>query len=279
MVKLKKFLNPLLCGTFCFIFAVSAGAVDCVAEEENTVILVDDAKLLMEDEIEWLEDEANELAEKSGWNVIVATCDDAQGNSVQTVCEKNFNTYTAGDDGISCLIDMDNREIYIATAGDAQLYINDNIIDGILDEAYEAVAEEEYSECLYQMIEGADNAYEAGIPENAKVYDEDTNETIVYRKLTPLEAMVSLLAAVVAGAIVFAAIIGKYRLKWGTYKYDFHESGKINITNERDQFVNQVVTHRHIPKNNDNNGGGGGSRSTVHSGDGGRSFGGGGRSF
>lgn len=287
MVRGKGNWKQLLCGIAGFLLVLSAGSINSMAAEqaaeqtpENLVTVVDDASLLMEEEADWLYDVAEELAEKSDWNVIVATCEDAEGKSTQTVCEDYFNAYTTGDDGISCLVDMDNREIYIATAGEAQLYLNDSRIDALLDEAYEAVSEEDYCQCLYLMVLRSSEAYDAGIPDNAKIYNEDTGETVVYHKLTFLEILVSILAALAVGGIIFGAIVGKYRLKWGTYHYDFHESGSMDLQKQDDRFINQVVTHRRIPKNDSgSSSGGGGHTSTVHTGSGGRSFGGGGRKF
>lgn len=269
-------------GAFCMVMCAGA-ATDCRAEAfeaEERVTVVDDAGLLMEEEVDWLKETAVEFTEKSDWNIIVATCDDAAGNTAQTVCEDYFNAYTTGDDGISCLIDMDNREIYIATAGEAQLYLNDARIDTILDTAFEAVADGDYSECLYLMLVKSSEAYDRGIPENAQIYDVDTGKTTVYKQLTLMEILFALLAALAVGGIVFGSIVGKYRLKWGLYAYDFHDSGSLTLEREEDRFIHQTVTHRRIPRNNGGGpSGGGGSRSTVHTGSGGRSFGGGGRKF
>ncbi len=282
MVRGKSNWKRILSGIGSFLIVFAAGAFGCMAEEktpENLVTVADDASLLMEEEVDWLESVAAEFAEKSDWNIVVATCQDAGGKTAQTVCEDNFNTYTTGEDGISCLLDMDNREIYIATAGEAQLYLNDSRIDSVLDEAYKAVSDGDYCQCLYLMVLRSSEAYDLGIPENAQIYDEDTGKTTVYRRLTVLEILFSVLAAAAVGGILFGAIIGKYHLKWGTYHYDFHDSGSIHLENQEDRFINQTVTRRHIPKNNGSASSGGGSRSTVHTGSGGRSFGGGGRKF
>lgn len=282
MVIWKKTWGYLLCGFGCLLLLLALDGFSCRAGETKTpgqITVADDASLLSEEEAKRLKSAAEELAGESGWNVIAATCDDAAGKSARTLCEDYFNTYTAGDDGVSCLIDMDNREIYLSTAGEAICYLTDSRIDDILDDAYEAVSEGDYSECLYRMLTGVKAAYQRGMPDNLKIYDADTGEVTVRRRLTIWEFAAALCAALAAGIVVFASIVGKYRLKWGTYEYDFHESGEICLTKEEDRFVNQVVTHRHIPKNTGTAGSGGGSRSTVHRGSGGRSFGGGGRRF
>ncbi len=275
----------LLCMAVCFFMTAVWKPVTCKAEDaakEDPVTVQDDAALLMEEEADWLKDTAERLAEKSGWNIIVATCAEASGKTAQQTCEDYFDTYTHSENGISCLIDMANREIYLATAGEAILCLNDDRIDNILDDAFEAVAEQDYAQCLYLMITGADSAYEAGIPDNAKVYDRDTGKTEVYRKLTTFEILWAVLAAVLAGGIVFSVILGRYRLKWGTYQYDFHKSGFFRPGYQKDQLINKTVTHRRIPKNTNssaNRSAGSRNRSTVHTGSGGRRYGGGGRRF
>lgn len=293
MVKMINMIHKMY-GVFAvtLLFALSMTftvPVDVLATEAApAAVMIDEASLLMEEERDWLKSEALALSEKSGWNVILSTCDDANGESAQYVCEDTFNTCTTGDDGVSCLIDMDNREIYIATAGEAQLYLTDDRIDDILDEAYEAVADGDYSECLYIMVYRISEYYDSGIPQDVEIYDEDTKEVFAYDETTGelvkksrfslSDALIALGAAVLAFGIMFGVIVGKYKLKWGTYSYDFRENGDLNLRNREDRFVNQVVTRRHIPKN-DGNSGGSGSRSSVHSGAGGRSFGGGGRKF
>lgn len=281
MVIWKKNWMHLLWGITGFILMLFAGAVRCPAGEGNPLdlaVVVDDGELLTADEIEELKNEAADFIGHSGWNMIIATCDDAEGKSAQRVCEEYFNTYTAGDNGVSCLIDMDNREIYLATAGEAISYLTDSRIDDILDDAYEEVLDGEYAECFHRMIAGISNAWQKGIPDNAEIYNVDTGERMINRRLTVMECLAACVAAAAVFAGVFASIAGKYRLKWGTYHYDFHESGSMKLTRETDQFVNQIVTHHHINRNQ-GSGGGGGSQSTVHTGAGGRSFGGGGRKF
>ncbi|MBO5372555.1 MAG: TPM domain-containing protein [Lachnospiraceae bacterium] len=287
MVKKTEKMRRIYAAIVLTLMLVFTGTLYCAAEEAPAVVVNDKAALLMEEERDWLKEEAQEVADRSGFNMIISTCDDAAGESTQYICEDLFNTYTIGDDGVSCLIDMDNREIYLATAGDAQLYLTDDKIDDILDEAYEAVADENYSECLYIMIYRIGEYYDAGITEDVYVYNEDTGETYIYDAETgeyvkepPLcafDVFVACIAALIVGILVYVIIVGKYKLKWGTYRYDFHDSGKLTLTKEKDQFVNKVVTRRHIPKNTGSSSGG--NRSTVHNGAGGRSFGGGGRKF
>lgn len=196
-------LKYLLCGAGVFLLAVSMENGDMYVHAKNPeVVVADDAGLLMEEEVDWLEAVAGELAEKSDWNIVVATCENADGESVETVCQGYFNTYTGGDNGIGCLLDVDNREICIVTAGDAQRYLNDNRIESIADEAYEAVFDGDYSECLYLMVLRSGEAYDAGIPKDAESYDEDTGRVITRKELVILTVLLVFVAALAVGRTV-----------------------------------------------------------------------------
>ena len=283
--KRNRISRLLLCGLLFLLAAVNPyDAVRCPAQENTApaVVVADDASLLNEEQEQNLQQLAQSLSDESSWNVIVATCDDAGGETAQTVCETYFNTYTAGDDGISCLVDMDNREIYLATAGMAQYYLNDDRVSDILDAAYEKIADGDEARCLEQMVEKSGEAYRAGIPDNATIYNEKTGETTVYRKLTGGEIFGSVFLALITGLAIFGTVKAKYRRKWDTYQYDYHASGSINIKKKEDILVNQTLTHRKIPKNpppQESSSGGSSNQTTVHTGAGGRDFGGGGRKF
>ena len=130
----------------------------------------DDGAVLLEEEADWLKGIAKKFSDESGWNVILASCANANGRSAQRVCQEYFNDCSAGDDGISLLVDLDNREIYLATAGSAISYIDDERLDKILDEASAAVKKEDYAQCFYLMLSGAQRAYEAGPVRTKKIF-------------------------------------------------------------------------------------------------------------
>lgn len=238
----------------------------------------DDAGLLTEGEITLLNESIAKLQDASGWNVYAVTTDDAQGKSAVAYADDFFDTHsTEQEDGVVALIDMDNREIYLSTGGEAIRYLTDDRIDAVLDDAYDYISDEEYGSCLEAMVIGVDSYYNQGIPAGQYNYNEETGEISRYRSITVMEAGIALLVAVAAGVAVILIIIGKYQLHFGTYKYPFHDFGEVNLKVSEDRFVNQTVTQRRIPKETTSSGGGG--RSSVHTSSGGHSHGGGGRSF
>lgn len=245
--------------------------------------IFDNAGLLTEEENSDIAGELEALADKSGWEVFVLTTEDAGGYSTREYSEEFLDDQLIGDDGIVYTIDMDNREVYLATTGEVIHYLTDDRIEDIIDSGYDYVADGFYGDAFSEMIGATAEAWDMGIPSDQYTYDTDTGEIVEYKEPKSIkwyEALIALAIACGAFAAVFLGILGKYRLKWGTYKYDFHANGKVNLTNQEDRFVNQLVTHRHIQRDTSSGGSsGGGSRSSVHTGSGGRSYGGGGKKF
>lgn len=243
----------------------------------------DDAELLTEQEIDALNEKIAALKETTGWNIYAVTTEDAVGKSAAAYADDFFDSHSPEqEDGVAALIDMDNREIYLSTCGEAIRYLTDERLDYILDDAYEEISAGYYADCLSAMIDGVSQYYDRGIPENQYNYDEETGKISVYHSITLWEAVIAIVIAAGTFAVVFGGIVGKYRLKFGNYEYEFRRFSRMNLENNRDVLVNSTVTHRRIPKNT---GGGGSShhsssgRSTTHHSSSGRSHGGSGRKF
>ncbi|MBO5525016.1 MAG: TPM domain-containing protein [Roseburia sp.] len=240
----------------------------------------DEADLLTEQETDALAEKISALMETTGWNIYAVTTDDAGGKSAEAYADDFFDSHsTEQEDGVAALIDMDNREIYLSTCGEAIRYLTDERLDYILDDAYGEISEGNYAACLDAMIDGTAEYYEGGIQQKQYNYDEETGEISVYRSITLWEALIAVVIAVVVFGAVFGCIVGKYRLKFGNYEYDFRRFGSMELKHSSDVLVNTAVTHRRIPQNN-----GGGShsssgRSTTHHSSSGRSHGGSGRKF
>lgn len=272
--KLKTLLSAMVFGVACIV----ATPVSVSAE---SALVYDGAQLLEKADAVEIQSALAALEDKTGWELMVLTIEDAAGNSTREYSEEFLDGNLSGDDGIVYTIDMDNREVYIATTGDAIYYLTDARIEDVIDEGYSYVTSGDYAEAFLEMIDATGDWYDAGIPSDQYTYDTDTGEIVRYQEPKTLKWYEILIAfAIAAGvfAIVFTGVLGKYRLKWGTYKYDFHGNSRLNLKHKEDRFVNQFVTHRHIPKQT-SSGGSSGSRSSVHSGSGGRSYGGGGRKF
>lgn len=280
MRKINKLCLAML--MVCSVFFLTESPVKA---ESLQIQVVDDADILNDSEESSLTELVEELELSSKWDVMVVSTADAGGLTSERYAEEWFDQYTTKDDGVICLIDMDNREIMMRTFGEAIYYLTDSRVDEILDNAWNEVSNGAYSESFESMIKGIGDALQRGIPDGQYTYDEDTKQVVgAYgekKRITLWEGMLAVVAALAAGGITIGTVVGKYRLKWGGYQYSCRENSNIELTEKRDTFVNQIVTHRKIPKESSGGGSGrsGGSRSTTHVGAGGRRSGGGGRKF
>lgn len=279
-IEIKKEIRQILCMLLLCFFLLPIGVKAQEAEQQ----LTDQAGLLTDQESEEIRQQIEELEQASGWDVMALTSNDAEGMDGTAYAETWFDQHTTKDDGVICVIDMDNREITVRAFGDCRFYITDNRTERILDAGYEAIQEERYGDTLKAMLREVKTAYEREEPGKNHLYDEDTEEITTYqqekqRGITRLEFLIAAAAAVAAGGITVGGIIGKYRLKFGGYKYPIEKNSSLNLRNQKDHLVNEFVTHRHIERESSSGSKSGGSRSTVHKGAGGRSSSGGSRKF
>lgn len=228
-----------------------------VEDLSGNIQLIDQAGLLTQSEAEDIEEMIEKLEDKTGWDVMAVTTEDAEGMTATYYAESWLDGHMTGDDGIIYLIDMDNREIVVSGTGDAKICLTDAHKKSILDVGYNKVSSEEYGE-----------GFEAMMKETLKY---------AYRQITIVEALIALVVAIVLGGITVGGIIGSYRLKFGGYKYPIKKNGSITLRRKEDIFINQFVTHRHIPKSEGS--GSGGGETTTHAGVGGRTYSSGSRKF
>lgn len=280
-MKIHKLQIVLMMVFMCSLPALGVQAREGDGTGTENMQLTDQAGLFTEEEASEIERQIAALEEKTGWDIMAVTTDDAGGKGATDYMETWFDDYTGKDDGIICGIDMDNREIVIRAFGECRFYITDNRTDKVLDAGYEGVSDEKYGEGMKGMLREVETAYREENPENNRLYDEDTGEVTNYRKdrwkITKMELLIAAIAALAAGAITAMAVIGKYRLQFGGYKYSIEKNGSVRLRKEEDHFVNQFVTHRHIERDDPDDGDGG--ISTIHTGAGGRSSSGGSRKF
>ena len=297
MMKMyKKAITVILLGVM-WMFTVTIGATELVSsgteaadteavttELSTTEVaeVFDYAMLLSESEIADLEMQIADMKEKTDWDIFAVTTDYAEGKSTMAYADDFYDEYTAEDsDGILVLIDMDNREIYISTCGEAIRYLTDARIERVLDDGYYYVSNGDYASCLSAMLSTAEYYYDAGINENQYNYDVETGAVSEYRVLTWMEVVPLFFLAVIVGLAIFFGVKRSYKMKGGRYDYPYMKYGKLDITAHEDRFIRQHTTHHRIQT--DSHGGGGGrsssGRSSTHRSSSGRSHGGGGRKF
>lgn len=267
----------------CSAFALEADAAEADSPDGDASVqqVYDEAGILDQSEIDALTEAVNGLEIQSGWDAFVLTIGDADGYTAQQYGELFFNEHAAKEDGVVCILDMDNREIALVTSGEAIRYMTDDRIDDTLDYVYEYAADGDYGDALSTMVMYVSYYYGKGIPKGQANYDTDTGEYSPYvepRSITPGELVFALVVGCAAAVGSMLLITGKYRLKLGVEKDGFFQHSRLHVTYDNDRLINRYVTTRRIPKNPPP-GKGGGSISSTHTGMGGGTFGGGSRKF
>lgn len=258
MVKVKLRTAAILTVLFavCFVLPTAAEAAR----------VQDDAGLFDDSEYVSLEEELRELEKDTGWEAYVFTTEDTGGYSTREYGEYAFDACTDARSGVAFVVDMQNREIALVDFEEATEYLSDARIDDILDDAYGYASDGDYAQSVLSMIRGVGHYYEKGkVGEN---------------RLTLSDILIALGAAVAAGGIFYGVTVGKYRLHFGTYQYDYHRNNHIHLGVKSDQYLREMVTHQHIERESSGAGSGkSGGGTTTHIGAGGRKTGGGSRKF
>lgn len=266
----------LVCAILLFGGLIPVERVRAAGGQERNVY--DGAAIFTESEAGALEERIAAFEEVSGWNVYAVTTLDAMGKTARDYADDFFDEHSPEqEDGVALLIDMDNREITISTSGIAIRYLTDARIDSILDAAYVDVANGNYGACMMTLLSGVEQYYEVGILGGQYNYDTQTGRRSVYRSIEPFEMWIAAGISIACGVIFYLFVVGKYRLRFGAYQYEYRENSRVDLRVKEDRFVNQTLAQRRIPKQTGN--GGGSGRSSTHSSSSGHSHGGGSRKF
>lgn len=259
------------------------------SETTDKVSIEDQADLLTDDEETDLLSQAEEIYDQTGFEIRLVTTDDADGMTTQEFAENYFESMTEDRpktaSGEACVIDMDNRQYYVATYGKLKPYINDDRRDTLLDHAEEYISDGDYAGTFASMLDDTLTYCRRGIVDGTIEYNEDTGETTVYdrsKSITPAKVGGAAAAAALAFWGVLLGVAGSYSMKFQTGDgFQVRENVRLNLTRQTDQLVNHFVTSRKLPRNDGGPSGGssGGPTTTTHRTSGGYSAGGGGRSF
>lgn len=289
--RAKRILAAVSC-LICFSLFLAQGTYVTAFAQEQRVF--DQAGLFRETEKEELEAEIDEIGQTVKMDFVVVTTADAQGKSVRAYAddfydEGGFGTGTEAS-GMLFLIDMDNREICISTAGTMQRFLTDDRIENMLDHAYDRVRQGDYAGAASQVLEEAAAWYHKGIPGGQYLYDEDTGRISRYHSIRWYEAAIAFLAAGACGFAACQNVRREYEMKQehqraAGYLMAYRANAQFSCHQRNDTLINSYVSQQIIPRPSGGSGGSrgggvsGGARSTVHRSSSGRSHGGGSRKF
>jgi uncharacterized protein len=190
----------------------------------------------------------------------------------------DYNDFGKGTtfDGVIFLIDMDNREMWISTTGQAIIMYDDYRIDKILDETYNYISSKKYYKCAEAFVQKASTFASYGKPSSNSNYKVDENGDYVKtnsKNTFPILGII-VFSLVASSIFILIASLRHKTIKKATQAKHYLVRNSFKLTKKEDRFVNTHTTKVYDPPSSSSGGG-----SSSHSSSSGRSHGGGGRSF
>ena len=245
--------------------------------------VIDNARLLLPEEIAYLEETAANIREQYGINAVILTADSLMGMSAQNYADNYYDNAGYSENGILFLLAMEEREWYISTSGSMIYTLTDYGIQQIGESVVPYLSEglwfEGFCSYLFSLPKYLD-AYQHGAPIDGYAdYSEDyyhgDQEEILYYKeeFTPNFGLSLLCGLVAAGISVLVMRFSMNTKREQRCASVYMDTGSWKITHQRDMFLYSNVTKT---RRQEHPSGGG---SSVHRSSGGRSHGGGGGKF
>ena len=245
--------------------------------------IYDFADLFTDTEEEKLYSSVMKYIETYKLDMVILTIDENNKQYAQSYGEdfyiyNYFGFEDAKRSGCLFIIDMDNRDYYLVTSGSVIKYLDDNIIDNLLDSIFDEVKAGSYYSATDRLIRGVHN-YGNSIPSSNVNIEIDDNGVPKVKKSPNI--LLSLLISLISAIIFVGVNISKHKgivLASNANNYMSKEDGTMR---KEDKLLSSVTTTRMVPKDPPTSSGGGHmvGGSSVHIGGGGHTFGGGGRHF
>lgn len=255
----------------------AALATPKVNEEEK---IYDFANLLSEEEEESLYYDIIDFIYKQNLDMAVVTINDNNKASPMAYADDfyDYNYFGKGStfDGLLLLIDMDNREVYISTTGQAMLIYDDSRIDKMLDYIAPKLTSKQYNLAVENFIYYANEYANKGVSSINSGYYIDSNGDIQEKESSKIiEAIeVAFIYSLVPTAIfILVGIFMHKNVRKASKAGLYLDKNSVNITDRNDTFLRTNTTKVRIESSSS-----GGGSSSHHSSSG-RSHGGGGRRF
>lgn len=266
---------------FCF----SIGMKTSEAEEAGLKPLIfDEAGLLNQEEIDELNELANQIGALRETDIIILTSDNPENIDARLMTENFYDEQAPGYDkphgnAVILTLDMNNREVYLAGFYKAETYLDNDRLDEIRSQMTPDLANGDYKLAFQTYIETA-GAYLEVLPEvknSNSSYNSNYSppvQTPMYatdQYVTPrpgvnpepdnlflntwFQLAVSIIIGVISVAVMAYRSGGRVTVNSSTYE-EAHTSG---ILDSRDDYLHTTVTKQKIERNTSNNSGGGSS--------------------
>ena len=244
-------------------------------EMEPEQRVFDLAGLFSEDERAALEERIAELRQSlKPYDMAVLTADNGVYDT-QDYADRFYEDHGIGTDenrsGVLFFLDMQNRTMWISTAGDLIGIISDSREEEIFYEQDYYLGNGEWAGAMMVALDKTEEFVQDGVQDGMFIYDEATGELIdnqeqytdlhdsEYYRRQALEGTVMYTSmggifGGLAGLITRGSIKRKYGKKYEAVKYDWQSKSSLNLTANQSTVTNEFVTTRVIPRDNNNNG-------------------------
>lgn len=273
---LKRILGTRISLLILFFISLTTVSITGYAQETTNQRLYDQANLLSTSEKQTIEDDIKKLQQQTGMDAVVVTTNTTDGKSWEAYADDfyYYGGYGKNDtnDGFLFLIDMEHRKYHISTTGEMIAILSGSRIDQIIDDAASDMKSGNYYGAISLVLSDVEQFVAKGAPDGT-VYNAETGKLEHIKSLSPIKIIVAIIIALATASSVFIIIWRRYQLKGSVYAYPYYDFGTVTLTESQDIKTSDIVTTRHIPKNNNSGGGG------THMGSSGTSHGGGSGSF
>lgn len=241
---------------------------------DATEKVYDFAELFTEQEEKEIYNEVSSFISNTTLDLAIVTI---KYNSKESTMEYADDFYDYNDfkvNGLVYVIDMDNREFYISTAGTAILYYDNYRIESILTSLDNSMYNGNYKESVEILTDKLLYYYEMGYSSNYNKYT-ISDSKIVYKTPFLTLGIISLVAAIIVTIIL---VKRNKPVKLSQESSMYLAQNGIKITNIQTNFINTHTTSCYSPRS-ESSSGGSSSGGSFHSGSSGSSHGGGGHKF
>lgn len=232
---------------------------------DATKKIYDYANLITKDEEEVLYNKVQEFINKYDMDMAIVTINSNPKSSSMTYADDfyDYNNFGKGTNktGLLFLIDMQNRNMWISTTGDAINIYTDSRINTILDYTYDKISNEDYNGCAEQFIDKASYFANKGLTGGSKVVT------------VPKMICNSLIFAGLVTIVFICIGLATHRKPKKKKEASNYITQPLKLSNKLDTFLDKHVSKVKIETSSSSGG------SSTHSGSSGTSHGGGGRSF
>lgn len=268
----------------CLVFLLLVPTASAGEYTDNTTFVYDNASLLSESELEYLETFATTAYAASGCGVYVITVDSFEklgSSSVYNCATELFTFYELGfgsdDDGVLLLLSMEDRDFAFISHGNfansafpdyVKASIEDKFLDDFADDDWYEGFKDYFEECRSYLTDYIENGYSEDYNKEDDYYisSPSYSDDITVNNGVPGSTWLVIIGVPVLIAFIVCSIF-KGQMKTAVKKTEAHDyivAKDIDIRIRQDMFTHRTETRRVIQSSSSSSGhrSGGGSRSS-----------------